>query len=89
MSEQTLNLDKNWNKIIQNFRDHFKSRNLEIKEEIIKYSKNGEYLILNRDGGLSGAMPLHENNFSQVKEVTFRDSEIEFKSDNFTYIYRR
>jgi|GEM_PF-1535254 len=89
MSEQTLNLDREWSEVIEAFRDHFRSKNLEIKEDMIKYSRNGEYLILNRDGELSGAMPLHENSFSQVEEVTFSDSEIKFKSDNFSYIYRR
>lgn len=89
MSEQTLNLETEWEKIKEAFKDHFSPENVEIEGEVIEYSRNGEHLKIWRNGEVSGAMPLHENEYSEVTEIIFRDSEIELKSDNFSYIFRR
>jgi hypothetical protein len=89
MSQQILNLQSEWEEIKEAFEDHFKLENLEIGDEMIKYSRNGEYLKIWRSGDVSGAMPLHENQFSKVNEVVFRDSEVEVRSDGFSYIFRR
>ncbi|MFO7793686.1 MAG: hypothetical protein R6V35_01805 [Candidatus Nanohaloarchaea archaeon] len=89
MSQQTLNLETEWKEVQEAFKGHFKSENVEIGDEMIEYSRNGEYLKIQRDGEVSGAMPLHENEFSKVDQIIFRDSEIEVKSDNFSYTFRR
>jgi uncharacterized protein YydD (DUF2326 family) len=88
MSEQTLNLSE-WQKVRKAFKDHFNSENIEIRDEIIKYFRKGEGLIIRKEGEISGSMPLHENDLSQVEEIVFRDSEIEIKSDSLNYIFRR
>lgn len=89
MSEQALNLQSEWKKIQEVFKDHFSSKNVEIEDGVIGYSRDGEYLKIWKNGEVSGAMPLHENEFSNVDRIIFRDSEIELKSENFSYIFRR
>lgn len=89
MSEQTLNLENEWRKVQEAFKDHFGSENVEIKEKMVGYSRNGEHLKIWKNGEVSGAMPLHENEFSIVDLIIFRDSEIEVKSDNSSYTFRR
>ncbi len=89
MSEQNLNLENDWEEIKQAFRNHFIPEKLEIDEEKIKYSKSGEHLIIEKNGDVSGAMPLHETTISDAKEIIFRDSEIELRSDDFSYKFRR
>lgn len=89
MSRQTLNLQDDWEEIKEAFRDHFSSENVEISEDMIKYSRNGEHLKIENNGEVSGAMPLHEASFSGVKEITFKQSGIELKSNEFSYSFRR
>ena len=89
MSEQVLSLQSEWKEVQQAFKDHFGSENVEIKEKMIGYSRNGEHLKIWRKGEVSGAMPLHENEFSNVDQIILRDSEIELKSENFSYTFRR
>ena len=89
MSEQTLNLETEWKEVQEAFKDHFNAENVETDDEMVKYSREGDYLKICRNGEVSGAMPLHENEFSEVTEVIFRNSEIELKSGNFSYIFRR
>ena len=88
MSEQALSLD-NWEKVKQAFRDHFNPENVEVNSDIVKYSKESESLKVGKDGEVSGAMPLHEASFSGVKEIVFRDTEIELKSGKESYVFRR
>jgi hypothetical protein len=88
MSEQALSLD-NWEEVKQVFRDHFKPESVEVNNDTIKYSKGSEFLKVGKDGEVSGAMPLHETSLSGVKEIVFRDSEIEFKSGKESYVFRR
>ena len=89
MSEQALSLQSEWKEVQQAFKDHFGSENVEIKEKMVEYSRDGEYLKIWKNGEVSGAMPLHENEFYKVDQVIFRDSEIEVKSDNSSYTFRR
>ena len=51
MSEQTLNLETEWEEIQNAFKNHFMSNNVEIEDEIIEYSKNGEHLKIWKNGG--------------------------------------
>jgi hypothetical protein len=88
MSEQALNLD-NWAEVKQAFRDHFSPENIEVNSDIVRYSRGSESLKVGKDGEVSGAMPLHEASFSGVKEILFRDSEIELKSGKESYVFRR
>lgn len=88
MSEQALSLDE-WSKVREAFRNHFNDQNIEVQDEKCRYSRNGEHLAIQKDGEVSGAMPLHENKFSQAEKVIFRDSEIEIKSENSAYKFRR
>jgi len=89
MSEQTLNLNEDWEKVKEAFRDHFKSENIKISDEVLTYSKNGEELKITEDGKTSGVMPLHQNWLSGVEKITFRDSEVELESNTGTYVFRR
>lgn len=89
MSEQTLNLQSEWEKIQESFKYHFRPENVEIKDEMVEYSKNREHLKIWRNGEVSGAMLLHKNESSSVEEIIFRDSEIEVKSEDFSYTFRR
>ncbi len=89
MSKQALNLNEDWEKVKEAFRDHFKSENTEIHEQVLTYSKNGEELKITEDGKTSGVMPLHQNRLSGVDKITFRDSEVELESNTGTYVFRR
>ena len=88
MSEQALSLD-NWEEVKQAFKDHFSPENVEVNGDVVKYSKGSESLKVGKDGEVSGAMPLHEASLSGVKEILFRDSEIELKSGKESYVFRR
>ena len=89
MSEQAFNLQSKWKELQQAFKNHFGSDNVEIKEKMVEYSRNGEHLKIWKKGKVSGAMPLHENEFCKADQIIFRDSEIEVKSENFSYTFRR
>ena len=89
MSEQSLNLTEDWEKVREAFKNHFNSENVEIRDEMMRYSRSGEGLKIRKNGEISGSMPLHENSLSQVEKIVFRDSEIEFKSDVGSYAFRR
>ena len=88
MSEQILSLD-NWDEVKQAFRDHFNPENVEMLNDAVKYSSGSEFLEVGKDGEVSGAMPLHEADLSSVREIVFRDSEIELKSGKESYVFRR
>ena len=88
MSEQALTLD-NWEEVKQAFKDHFNPENVKVKSDMVKYSKGSESLKVGTDGEVSGAMPLHEASLSGVKEIVFRGSEIELKSGQESYVFRR
>ena len=79
MSKQSLNLTEEWQEIREAFKNHFNSENVEIEDEIIKYCGNREGLKIWKDVEISGSMPLHQNKLTQVEEIVFRDSEIQFK----------
>lgn len=91
MSEQNLNLNlrDDWEEIKEKFRDHFGERNIEIEREKIKYNRSGEHLEIKSSGEVSGAMPLHETEFSDAKKIDFRDSSIKISGDKKSYIFRR
>ena len=88
MSRQLLDLNKDWSKIKEKFREHFQERNIKITENQLKYEKSGEKLILNRNGEVKGSMPLHESEF-KAYEVIFRENEVKLISDDSKYVYRR
>jgi len=89
MSEQSLNLTEDWKKVREAFKNDFKSENVEIRDEMMRYSRSGEGLKIRKNGEISGSMPLHQSKLTQVEEIVFRDSEIEFKSDVGSYAFRR
>jgi hypothetical protein len=89
MSEQVLNLKNDWEKVKERFRSHFSQDNIEVTRDRCKYSGSGETLVINRDGSLSGYMPLHQSKFSDAEEIVFRDDEVELSSESFSYIFRR
>jgi hypothetical protein len=89
MSEQSLNLTEDWEKVREAFKNDFKSENVEIRDEMMRYSRSGEGLKIRKNGEISGSMPLHQSKLTQVEEIVFRDSEIEFKSDVGSYAFRR
>jgi predicted RNA binding protein with dsRBD fold (UPF0201 family) len=89
MSEQSLNLTEDWKKVREAFKNDFKSENVEIRDEMMRYSRSGEGLKIRKNGEISGSMPIHQSKLTQVEEIVFRDSEIEFKSDVGSYAFRR
>jgi len=89
MSEQTLSLPNDWEQLKKAFRTHFRVENLEIDENMINYSGSGEHLEINRDGTVSGGMPLHENKMENVKKIQISDSEIKIISETAEYTFRR
>jgi hypothetical protein len=89
MSEQSLNLTEDWEKVREAFKNHFNSENVEIRDEMMRYSRSGEGLKIRKNGEISGSMPLHQSKLTQVEEIVFRDSEIEFKSDVGIYAFRK
>jgi len=89
MSEQTLSLQDDWEQLKKAFRTHFRDKNLEIDENMINYSDSGEHLEINRDGTVSGGMPLHKNKMENVKKIQISDSEIKIISETTEYTFRR
>jgi len=89
MSEQTLNIQDDWKRIIEEFRNHFTSKNTQILSDMIKYSGCGEYLKICKNGDISGEMPLHKVELSNVEEVTYENSQIKFKSRRSSYTFKR
>ena len=89
MSEQSLNLIEDWEKVREAFKNHFNSENVEIRDEMMKYSRSGEGLKIRKNGEISGSMPLHQSKLTHVEEIVLRDSKIEFKSDAGSYTFRR
>ena len=88
MSKQTLSLDK-WDKIKKAFRDHFDSKNVEIDNDMFEYSRGSEILRIEKEGDISGAMPLHEVNLSKAKEIVFASSGVELKTEEDSYVFKR
>jgi hypothetical protein len=89
MSKQTLNLQDDWERIKEKFREHFGGRNLEINSDRIKYSRSGEHLEIKRNGEASGAMPLHSNEMEDANQIQISDSEVRIYSNSSEYIFRR
>jgi hypothetical protein len=89
MSEQVLNLNNDWEKVREEFKNHFRDQNIELNQDSCIYSSSGEKLSVHKDGKVSGSMPLHDNKFSKAREIIFREGEIELKADNISYIFRR
>lgn len=88
MSEQALNITE-WDQVKQAFKNHFEPENVKVEENSVEYVRTGEHLRIEKDGTVSGAMPLHDSEFSGVEKIVFRDSEVELKSDEFSYTFRR
>ena len=88
MSRQLLDLNKDWSKIKEKFREHFQVRNINITDNQLKYEKSGEKLVIDRNGEVTGSMPLHESEL-KASEVIFRENEIKLISDDSKYVYRR
>lgn len=89
MSQQSLNLDDNWQEIKNNFIEHFQEDDLVIGENEIKYSSSGEHLKISKKGKVSGEMPLHSVEINEAEHILFHKNEVEISSGSSTYNFRK
>lgn len=89
MSEQSLDLRSNWERIRKEFRNHFGERDVELDEDLIKYSSGSEHFIIGKEGMVEAGMPLHSFETKDVESVRFEDSEVTVIKDGTSYVFRR
>ncbi len=88
MSQQALNLDKDWRKIVEEFRTHFSESKVTAEDDRLVYSSGSERLEISESGEVYGAMPLHQAEI-RAEEIIFEEDQIEIISGEHNYIFRR
>lgn len=84
-----LDIQKDWEAVKKQFREHFKGSGVKEEEDRIIYRKSGEKLAVSRNGEVSGKMPLHTTEIEDAEEIAFRDSEVEIFSGETRYVFGR
>ena len=88
MSRQTLSLDNDWKKIVEEFKNHFSESKVTVEDDRVAYSSGSERLEISKSGEVYGAMPLHQAEL-RAEEIIFEEDQIEIVSGEHNYIFRR
>ena len=88
MSQQALSLDKDWKKIVEEFKNHFSESEVNLEDDRVVYISGSERLEISKSGEVYGAMPLHQAEL-RAEEIIFEEDQIEIVSGEHNYIFRR
>ena len=88
MSRQTLSLDNDWKKIVEEFKNHFSESEVNLEDDRVVYISGSERLEISKSGEVYGAMPLHQAEL-RAEEIIFEEDQIEIVSGEHNYIFRR